>query len=99
MKTSFVIEVVTQLINNKGINPDEAIALVKYNISEGFVNMRPNPKNPDNFQEAILYPADMSDFMKQYGITKKDLFCVEGLLAECAEDEDCGEDDCEECGF
>jgi hypothetical protein len=41
----------------------------------------------------------MSDFMKQYGITKKDLFYVEGLLAECAEDEDCGEDDCEECGF
>jgi hypothetical protein len=87
MKTAFVMEIVNEVMRRHGATRDEAMLRVKYHLDEGFFNARPNPKNPGNLAETLVYPYEVKDFLTQHKIPIQYMKDIEILIASVEEEE------------
>jgi hypothetical protein len=89
MKTAFVKDVLRDVIEKTGEDRDLALARIKWNVAEGIggLEVRFNPKDPKNFEGALLYFCSPEEVSKKYGITEAEMKAVESLIASIDEDE------------
>lgn len=95
MKTALVKDVLRDVIERTGEDRDLALARIKWNVAEGIggLEVRFNPKDPKNFEGALLYFCTPQEVSQKYGITEAEMKAVESFIASIDEEEEMGDEE------